>query len=214
MNLNHPSILSWLAMFGCVSVMGLGSFKLADYSTRPGPQGGIIEHLDRLPSELLEEFNSNESTSTSKLILFYHPHCPCTRATIRELSRMSVKFSHETNLIAFAYVPTSEDASWIESDTTQLARSIPGMKIIPDPGAYAIRIFGAHTSGHILLYCGDGSLVFSGGITPGRGHEGNSVSGNDLLRSINGSSAPARHHPVFGCPMIDDAPGTEGGNQP
>ena len=37
--------------------------------------------------------------------------------------------------------------------------------------------------GHVLLYDKNGALVFSGGVTPARGHEGDSI-GNSMILAI------------------------------
>lgn len=62
--------------------------------------------------------------------------------------------------------------------------------------------FNATTSGHCLLYTVTGSLMFQGGITTERGHEGEScgrVAMRDLL-ARNPSSVD--HAPVFGCELV------------
>ena len=54
------------------------------------------------------------------------------------------------------------------------------------------RRFGAATSGEALLYSPSGKLLFHGGITPSRGHEGGSVGRDALVRCVlDGTPAPA-----------------------
>ena len=50
------------------------------------------------------------------------------------------------------------------------------------------------------LYREDGKLLFSGGVTVSRGHEGDSA-GGDLLYAILSQKSPAADQstPVFGC---------------
>ncbi len=62
--------------------------------------------------------------------------------------------------------------------------------------------FGAATSGHCFLYSVTGSLMFHGGITTERGHEGEScgrVSMRDLIAGLPGT---IDHSPVFGCELV------------
>ncbi len=69
-------------------------------------------------------------------------------------------------------------------------------------GREALR-FGAATSGQTLLYDASGRLLFSGGITPARGHAGDNDGSDALLELLSGGSG--RHHqtPVFGCSLRD-----------
>ncbi len=74
------------------------------------------------------------------------------------------------------------------------------------------RRFGAATSGHVMLYDAAGRLHFSGGITPARGHEGDSLGRDAVIDLIEAyRSAGRRCSPVFGCPLATPrtAPGPE-----
>jgi hypothetical protein len=83
-----------------------------------------------------------------------------------------------------------------------LARSLPETEVLVDPdGREALR-FGARTSGHVVLYGVDGSLQFSGGITDGRGHAGDSEGGQTLLAWLRDGVAERRTAPVYGCPLL------------
>ena len=55
----------------------------------------------------------------------------------------------------------------------------------------------------LRAYDDAGSLIFSGGVTPGRGHEGHSRAANDLVNKINGRFEVASHWPVYGCLIIE-----------
>ena len=61
--------------------------------------------------------------------------------------------------------------------------------------------FGAGTSGAVLLYSSDGTLLFAGGITPARGHQGDSFGRQRLLALLDGAAADRRDAPVFGCAL-------------
>jgi len=136
------------------------------------------------------------------LVMLAHPHCPCTRASIGELSAIMARGQ---GLIA-AYVlfirPEGVPDDWTRTDTWRKASSIPGVRVIADDHDVEARLFGALTSGQVLLYDRDGLLAFSGGITQSRAHYGDNE-GVEAILSIVTSGAAARHETaVFGCPLF------------
>lgn len=95
-----------------------------------------------------------------------------------------------------------DDSSWADSDLWRMAEAIPGVRLTADPGGQESQKFGIMTSGHASLYAADGTLQFSGGITPARGHEGDSRGKAAILdylrqeaRAVTDASA------VFGCSL-------------
>jgi hypothetical protein len=66
--------------------------------------------------------------------------------------------------------------------------------------------FGARTSGQAYLYDERGQLLFRGGLTPARGHEGASVGGETVRKAFTGapaaSGSPASSD-VFGCALFN-----------
>jgi hypothetical protein len=61
--------------------------------------------------------------------------------------------------------------------------------------------FGAQTSGHVFLYDKLGVLRFQGGITPSRGHAGDSYGQAAILSLLRGGRPERDAAPVFGCPL-------------
>jgi len=103
--------------------------------------------------------------------------------------------------------PEGFDEGWEHTDLWQEAARIPGVSVVSDEGGEAAR-FGAFTSGQALLYDSNGNLLFSGGITSARGHEGdnNGVNAIQSLVASAGADAGPRAEsttPVFGCPLQD-----------
>ena len=85
----------------------------------------------------------------------------------------------------------------------QRVSGIPGVIPVADPhGAFA-KSFGAETSGDVVAYSASGDLIFHGGLTAARGHEGDSFGRQRLLASLRGEAPDARTSPVFGCPLHD-----------
>ena len=136
------------------------------------------------------------------MILFYHPQCPCTLATARCLERLSAKFLERPPIHANAYCPENESEAWIESKLTQTLKTIQGVQVCVDRNGDHCRRIGAIVSGHILVYDVKGKLIFSGGITPNRGHEGDCRAAMSFLQCVNGVANKRSHWPVFGCPIV------------
>jgi hypothetical protein len=107
-----------------------------------------------------------------------------------------------------AFVPSEPPVAWDPDAVPALRRALPAATVLDDrDGAFAARL-GARTSGHVLLYDARGRLVFSGGITAGRGHFGANASSRSLAAGLGDGSAAgaAARTPVFGCPLNADEP--------
>ncbi|MFN0022108.1 MAG: hypothetical protein ACKVP0_27995 [Pirellulaceae bacterium] len=105
--------------------------------------------------------------------------------------------------IRVAFVqPPGTNTDWAHTDIWQAAAAIPGVAVALDHHGLEARRFGARTSGEAFLYDSAGRLVFQGGITPARGHEGDSAGKTAIARWIAAPPAEARA-PVFGCPLLD-----------
>jgi hypothetical protein len=75
--------------------------------------------------------------------------------------------------------------------------------MVHDHDGVEARRFGAATSGQVILYDARGTLLFSGGITPARGHSGDSTGRDAILALLIDGSSEASETPVFGCSLFD-----------
>lgn len=132
------------------------------------------------------------------LIMAVHPQCPCTAASIQQLARLMVRL-HErvTVYVLFA----TSDAYDHESGLWREADRIPGVAVVADDRAAEAKRLNVLTSGHTLLFSADGELLFSGGITSSRGHEGDNAGSAAVLALALGQSAEPVTHAVFGCAL-------------
>lgn len=149
---------------------------------------------------------AHRSLNGPTLLLFAHPHCPCTRATLAELQRVLAHPLHRPQVLVYFVRPTGVPAGWEQTDLWRTAVSLPGATVLPDEAGKEARQFGVVASGHVLLYDEAGRLAFSGGITSARGHEG-ANRGTDALQtalSAPDRSAPSQptETPVFGCALL------------
>ena len=134
-----------------------------------------------------------------------HPRCPCTRATVAELTRVLTRCVGKVEVYILTFLPRSAGHDWGPADGVRALGTMRGVHLIDDPGGEEAARFGALTSGLVALYAQDGRLLFRGGITAARGHEGDNRGEQALLGLIQGhpSSSP-RDLPVFGCPLFPD----------
>jgi hypothetical protein len=187
-------------------ISGLGF--LMDYESRPGENAF---QSTRLPvnSELLE------SKTVPTVIMFIHPHCPCTRASVSEFQRVHSVCCNDARFKIVAFDPVGADADWRESDLVETAISIPDVSLVWDLAGRQGREINIKTSGHVLAFDAGGQLRFSGGITGSRGHEGDSAGSSALIRWLRQSGMPSNRNespsvevirtPVFGCSLFDES---------
>lgn len=180
-----------------VLVVGAGTFFLWGYESAPGVKSGPA------PSAFPAESGIPRDGTRPTLLMFAHPHCPCTRASLAELSRLMTVARGRAAAHVLFIRPKGAGVEWVESDLWASAASIPGVRVVADEGGREAARFGAGTSGLTLLYGADGRLLFSGGVTAARGHEGDNAGRDALAGLLTGEKGEAAETPVFGCQLFD-----------
>jgi hypothetical protein len=178
-----------------VSLILLGSFILAREEYTPVPLSSIAPTFP--PGSALR-LAANEPT----LILFAHPLCPCTEATLHELNELLTDTSNKVSVVIVFSIPTGLPANWKQGDLWQSTTAHPSFRVVQDSGGREARRFGVNGSGHCLLYSPAGRLLFSGGITGSRGHAGENPGRLALVALITTGHARISHTPVFGCSLL------------
>ena len=97
--------------------------------------------------------------------------------------------------------PVGTPVGWEKTDLWESAASIPGVSVFSDDNGVEAQRFGAETSGQAILYSTDGRLLFQGGITAGRGHEGDNAGEDSIVALVHGRERAYRQTTVFGCPL-------------
>jgi hypothetical protein len=139
------------------------------------------------------------------LVLFAHPRCPCTHASVTELAHL-VERTNGSLAVRIAVVrPAGTAADWDDTELVARAAAIPGATVSPDDEGVEAARFGARASGHALVYDRDGRRIFSGGLTSSRGHEGESFGSKRILSMLTTGAADRADAPVFGCALADSA---------
>jgi hypothetical protein len=172
-----------------VALVGFGLYVSFAYETTPSraaasptvwPAGTVIAR--------------NEHGAT--LVLFAHPACPCTRASLSELAEIARAVPATARIeIVFVLAGSLADRSG------ELASEIPGAVVTIDTGTEAAR-FGVATSGTVVVYDRDGRLQFSGGITGSRGHVGDNIGRRDATAALAGRIPEHHIHAAFGCALV------------
>jgi len=137
------------------------------------------------------------------LLMFLHPKCPCTRASIHELERMLVSLRSTStalpDLLVVAGVPPNADESWWNTDTVARVRQIDHAQVFIDRGGREAARFGAVTSGFLLLFDPSGHRRYAGGVTWARGQEGANTGCDLLAKILRGEERQRNAIPAFGC---------------
>lgn len=185
------ALLLWLA------ALTVGGLKLIDYGGRPGDASAAPAHWPTGAEPIA-------AAAHGRLCVFIHPHCPCSRATLANLERALAHCKDRLDVTIWLVAPHGAAPSWAETDLQAAARHIVGASVRVDRDGAEARRFGARTSGQAMLYGADGRLVFSGGLTSSRGHEGVADGTSAILAwAVRGEAPRHATTPVYGCPLFD-----------
>jgi len=177
-------------------VIGAGFALLQKYETTPG-RAAISPRVWPAESEI--PFRSGQAN----LVMVLHPHCPCSRASIAELAKIMTRCQGRLNCHVIFVKPPGFPVGWERTDLWRQAVAIPGVTVSCDEEGLEARRFEAVTSGQVFCYEPHGQLVFSGGVTLARGHEGDNPGRVAILRFLTEGRGELPGTPVFGCPLFD-----------
>jgi hypothetical protein len=179
------SVALWTA---CV---GAGFLWLLDYSMTPGRAGAT-------PTSWPAESRIQRVAGSPTLVMFAHPLCPCSRASVAELADLLRRTGPMTAHVLML-APDGAGPEWADRTLWDAAAEIKGVTVSADENGAEARRFGAATSGHVVIYSAEGRLVFSGGITAARGHVGDNLGLERAVASLRADGATCGSSPVFGC---------------
>lgn len=180
-----------------LGAIGVGGARLWTYKTTPGAAADLRQAwpaASRIPRD----------GARPTLVMMAHPQCVCTRASVGELENLMQRVRGRMAVRVVFVTPRGAARSWTESDTWRTVQRMPGVTSWIDEGGLEAARFGARTSGQVFLFAADGRLLFSGGITPLRGHLGDSAGQERIVslvmtgRANDLTGATSR---VFGCAL-------------
>jgi len=173
---------------------GAGAWGLLKYENTPG-------NAEETPVQWPSDSHISRQPGHFTLVMFAHPHCPCTRASVEELNRLLTRCNGPASVYVLFVQPQGVPDDWTKTGLCKTAEAIPGVAVQVDANGEEAKIFGAESSGHVVLYSPDGKLLFSGGITAARGHAGDNAGEDLVVSGINGVATPFKRTPVFGCSL-------------
>lgn len=178
---------AWLVL------LSVGMVYLTLYQSRPGVMA-TPETVDA--AAVLDALDDADGR---RVVLFAHPHCPCTLATARALERVLERPDVDAACDVFFFEPADADPTWADGRLARFVAQLPRTTVHRDvEGEVALR-FGAMTSGTVLVLDEGGDVLFTGGVTPQRGHEGVNSGAQSVLAHLQAAPGAQPTHPVFGC---------------
>jgi hypothetical protein len=186
-----PWIVGTVVWFAAV---GAGFVILVDFGRTPGAAANAPHTW---PTQSALQPASDRHT----LVTFVHPHCSCSRASLRELARLVERLRGRVSPIVVILALDGVETDRTSRELRALAASVDGVTVVDDPGGHEADRFGGTTSGYTTLYDEAGTLQFAGGLTASRGQEGDSFGRARIIELIEAGRTDRQESPVFGCPL-------------
>ncbi|WP_372367665.1 hypothetical protein [Candidatus Uabimicrobium sp. HlEnr_7] len=197
-------LLSVLWVFAIVASF----YFLGAYENKPG-------QLGKISKKWVENSLIVRNPEKPTLLLFLHPHCPCSKATVGSLEFILSRCRQPLEVRVVFYVPENAKKNWEKTSLFHTISNISStlgnkkkdivIDIYLDSGGAEAINFGAAISGTALLYSKNSDLVFHGGVTLSRGHfdSGDNFGVSSIVNFINEKSQSKSQTPVFGCPIFE-----------
>ena len=189
-----------IALFGGISIwlamVCVGMGWLWSYNQTAGAAGSP-------PMRWPADAKISPDSSKFTLLVLAHPQCPCTRATVEELSQLMTHTQGRINAYVLFVTPSGYQKDWYRTDLWSNAAIIPGVRTVVDNDGVEARRFSGFTSGQVMVYSPQGELKFHGGITQSRGHVGDNAGRSAIEALVNSGKAESDHTVVFGCPLFN-----------
>lgn len=179
---------------GWLVIVSAGIFCLARYDGTPAPAHGVAAVW---PAKTAVDLDRTRAT----LVIAVHPRCSCTHASLNELARMLPRMREARIVILLL---ESDKLQGREAEFREVASGLRA-ELVPDRNGREASLFGLTTSGEVAVYGPHGDLLYSGGITGMRGHEGDNPGEEGAIAAVNRSStSQPGMAPVFGCSLKAD----------
>lgn len=198
------SLVAW------ATVVALGFAHFERYKATPGAPGikpGTAGNSARIefPTSTLLTPNPRGQT----LVMFAHPHCPCTQASLSELAAILAECPNLQPAQIVFPLPKGAPASWQTGQIVRASQAMTGVRVIWDEEEQLTRALAAETSGQVYLFDAAGQPLFSGGITALRGHAGWNAGRGAIVAHHQRRPGARDRTPVYGCELLTHTRGDE-----
>lgn len=173
-----------------------GYLYIFRYESKPATLASAARHWP-------EGSGLNHMAGAFELVMVVHPRCPCTRASVAELNKLLLRFQGKLRAHALVLKPFETSEAWGQTEISARLAQMPYLETVKDYRGATAERFGALISGETLLYGPTGTLLFDGGLTAFRGHEGPSLGQTLLSSMVAGSETGFHQTKVFGCSIKD-----------
>ncbi len=186
-----------MAIWVVVVVFGMRSLML--YGSNAGADG-------LAPERWPESAECRRDANRMNLLMFLHPKCFCSRASLSELEKLQSHFNDQISVKIIFWIPDSVSEDWKQCALWKKVQGMVGVEGIQDSSGKLASRFGAKTSGQVVLYDQQGWLKFQGGVTAMRGEEGSNAGVEMIKTVIRKSDSRISSTPVFGCALGSGKP--------
>ena len=129
------------------------------------------------------------------LLTLLHPDCPCSQASVTELGRLMAQL-HGSLAADIVFVNPGLRTQNIQTASLwKRAAAMLDAAVFNDGLGRETALFGGAVSGEAMLYDPQGKLMFHGGITASRGHEGDNPGSDSIRALVRGETHTAATHP-------------------
>jgi hypothetical protein len=185
--------MSVLAVWTVVMSAGFFALFAYEFKAADASAGG-----DTWPDTTGVLHSKNKTT----LLFFAHAKCPCTAASVAELNRLLSAYGNQFDTTAVLVVPDGAGKDWENTAVAAAIRRLPDTVVIVDRSGAVARAFGARTSGETMVFGKNKALLFRGGVTASRGHEGSNQGIAALKEIASTRETSTVQFPVFGCALF------------
>lgn len=192
--------------------VAFGFSTMMIHDTKPSQEAAAPLTMYKEEAQLADDRNFT-------MVVFLHPRCPCSVATLDCLDRLLARPENAKKMRAVVYLvcPPGTDRDWA-APLYEKCKTLPSARIAFDDCGRTANKYGARSSGQVLLYSPQGELVFSGGLTNARGQFGESGAELAIQEIISRKSTTTVgqsffRHPVFGCALLNSPCRVDGGGK-
>src|SRR5690349_12582099 len=116
----QPLVFALTAVW-LTAVIG-GTCVMLAYATAPG-------RTSSSPVTWPDTSHLSQNSTLPTLLMFVHPHCPCSRASIGELALLMAHCQGSVNAQVVFLRPEGMTEEWVRTDSWNAAAKIPGVTL-------------------------------------------------------------------------------------